>query len=377
MERLSDADAWAILNCMGDGVYVTDVERHILFWNKAAEQITGWKAEDLLGQSCFNSILSHIDKDGRRLCGRDHCPLHRSIVTGESSECPLMFAKKSDGARIPLQTTVAPLRDGNGVIIGGVEVFRDLSPTFGDLQKAKAIQSISLRHDLPPDGRVGFETLYIPHDVVGGDYYGVRRLNSDQYGFFLADAMGHGLAAALYTMYLSALWDRYFPLLKIPSAFAAKMNSELSRIAGQGEAFAAGVCGMLDLSRQELLFAGAGNPPAIRIHADGGFELLDCSGVPFGVMADAPYHDVRVAVHPGDRLLFFSDGATEICRADGKQLGIEGLIGILKRHGYPESSIQAAPIAEELLTYSNAIRLEDDVTFMEIRLARDLVPCQP
>ena len=99
-----------------------------------------------------------------------------------------------------------------------------------DLEKAKAIQSVSLEQELPEDARIHFATHYIPHDVVGGDYYGIRQLDADHYGFFLADVMGHGLAAALYTMHLSSLWDRYHRLLTSPPAFAVKIGNELNRI---------------------------------------------------------------------------------------------------------------------------------------------------
>ena len=204
---------------------------------------------------------------------------------------------------------------------------------------------------------------------MGGDYYGIRQISADQYGFFLADVMGHGLAAALYTMHLSALWDRYHPLLKTPAAFAVNISNELSRIVKDGEAFAAGIGGLVDLSRHEVVLAGAGNPPALLFHSSGQCEQLQCSGLPLGVMEDAPYDDVRANVQPGDRLLLFSDGATEIHNADGDLLGVDGLIAILKKLDYPKSSIQFTAIEEELLKYSNNVRLEDDVTLMEVRFA--------
>ena len=265
-----------------------------------------------------------------------------------------------------MQVTVAPIRNSAGQVIGGVEVFRDISPALRDLEKAKAIQAISLEQDLPHDPRIRFATHYIPHDVVGGDYFGIRRLNADQYAFFLADVMGHGLTAALYTMHLSSLWDRYHQLVASPGAFAVKIGNELSRIVKGGESFAAGVCGVVSVDRREVSFAGAGNPPALLIHASGEFEQKECSGLPLGVMEDAPYDETRLACSPGDRLLFFSDGAIEIRNAQDRLLGVEGLIAILKEQGYPASGIQIAAIEEELLKYSNAIRLEDDLTLIEI-----------
>jgi PAS domain S-box-containing protein len=367
MDDRKHIDPQTILDCLGDGVYVTDLERRILYWNKAAERITGWQAGDILGRSCFDGILCHINKDGHPMCGKEICPLRRAMVTGVTGECPLMFAKASDGRLIPMQTAVAPLRDQSGEIIGGVEVFRDLTLTLRDIERAKTIQTISLQHDLPRDERVTFNTHYVPHDIVGGDFYGIRQLNADHYGFFLADVMGHGLAAALYTMYLSALWDRYCPWVATPSAFALKISDELFRVVQGREAFAAGVCGILDLDRLEIVFSGAGNPPAILVHANGEYEQLVCSGLPLGVMKGAPYEETRVQVQPGDCLLFYSDGAVEVDNADGVQLGTKGLVSMLKTLGYPDCDIQSTAIEEALLKYSNTLRLEDDLTFLEMR----------
>jgi sigma-B regulation protein RsbU (phosphoserine phosphatase) len=369
MGDLLNIDATLILDSLGDGVYVTDLDRKIIYWNRAAERITGWLCADIVGRHCFDDILCHVDKDAHQLCGQEHCPLHRSIVTGVGSECPLVFAKRKDGQRIPVQVTVAPIRNAAGEIVGGVEAFRDVSPVFSELEKARSIQSIALQHDLPQDARIQFATHYIPHDIVGGDYYGIRRLDRDRYGFLLADVMGHGLAAALYTMHLSSLWDRYCALLKSPAAFGRKIGNELNRIVRGGEAFATGICGLVDANRREICFAGAGNPPALLIHAGGEFEQVECPGLPFGVMEDAPYEDATLTFQPGDRLLIFSDGAMEIHNAENKLLGVDGLIAILKRLGYPDSGIEGTALEEELLKYSNAIRLEDDLSLIDIRFA--------
>ena len=206
-----------ILDSLSDGVYVCDKDRRIVFWSQAAARITGWESADVIGRQCLDDVLAHIDKDGHRLCGEEFCPLHRAMVTGTQSTVGLMvFARGKEGNRIPMQVTVAPIRDPAGEIIGGVESFRDMSAVLTDLERAKRIQALSLETDLPEDPRVRFSTHYVPHDLVGGDFYAIRRLDDDHYGFLLADVMGHGVAAALHTMHLSSLWDRHCHLLVEP-----------------------------------------------------------------------------------------------------------------------------------------------------------------
>ncbi len=63
MGDLLNIDATLILDSLGDGVYVTDLERKIIYWNRAAERITGWVGADIVGRHCFDDILCHVDKD--------------------------------------------------------------------------------------------------------------------------------------------------------------------------------------------------------------------------------------------------------------------------------------------------------------------------
>jgi hypothetical protein len=50
-------------------------------------------------------------------------------------------------------------------------------------------------------------------------------------------------------------------------------------------------------------------------------------------------------------------------------LGVNGLISILTTIGYPDSEIQITAVEEALLKYSNTVRLEDDLTLIEVRFA--------
>jgi PAS domain S-box-containing protein len=358
MEHVGNLDVAAIIDSLRDGVYVCDRDRRITYWSKSAERITGWSAEDVVGRQCFDNVLCHVDKDGHRLCGEEYCPLHRAIVTASGSKGSLLvYAQGKDGRRIPMQVTVAPIRDAFGQVVGGVETFRDASDMVHDLERAKAIQQLALQHDVPEDPRVTFTTHYIPHGIVGGDYYAIRKLDGDRYGLMVADVTGHGVAAALYTMHLSSLWDRYRHLVANPTEFAAKTNEELAGVVKGEGSFATAVCGLVDLAGGVFRFAGAGGPPVLLVRPEGTFDRIENPGLPLAIMEGATYEEVRVEIHPGDRLLLFSDGAVEVQNAAEEMLGIEGLVDILKKQGYPAADIRMAALEEDLLKYSNAIRL--------------------
>ena len=116
-----------ILDSIPSGVYATDTKRRIFYWNKRAEIITGWKAEEIIGKSCYTSNLDHIDKCGTELCNLS-CPLFDSICKSNVNQAHVLVRHK-DGYRIPIIVNTYPIYDKNNKIIGGYEVFyEDTTP---------------------------------------------------------------------------------------------------------------------------------------------------------------------------------------------------------------------------------------------------------
>ena len=359
-----------LIDSLTEGVYVCDLERTITYWSKSAEQITGWTQDDVVGKRCCDNVLCHVDKDGHKLCGKEYCPLHRSMVTGTpSSGSLLVFAQAKRGGRVPMRVSVAPLRDDAGQVIGGVETFRDASDEVHDLERARAIQQLALSQELPDDPRVAFTTHYIPHDIIGGDFYAIERLDDDRYALMMADVMGHGIAAALYTMHLSQLWQRFHHTLIEPAKFAASVNNELVKVLKTDHSFATCLAALVDLREGVFRFAGAAAPKVLCSRTDGTCEFIGNPGLPLGVMADEAYDEVAIPIEGTDRLLLFSDGAIEIMDSNGAMLGADGFLGLLRTQGYPDKGISMHALEEALLKYSNAIRLPDDLTLIDIAFA--------
>jgi len=115
----------AVMNSIFDGVYIVDRDRRIIFWNRGAEEITGYTADEVAGRRCADNILNHIDENGRLLCTAA-CPLQHTLLTGEEVRAKVYPLHKS-GRRFPVMTHIAPLEDGEGDIVAGIEVFRDIS----------------------------------------------------------------------------------------------------------------------------------------------------------------------------------------------------------------------------------------------------------
>lgn len=110
-----------ILDAITDGVYAVDKDRKILYWNKAAEKLTGYTSAEVVGASCAENMLCHIDAKGRELC-TNGCPLKPAINDGTPSELSGFFHHKS-GYRAPAKIKVSPLTNDLGEVIGAVEHF--------------------------------------------------------------------------------------------------------------------------------------------------------------------------------------------------------------------------------------------------------------
>jgi len=104
-----------------DGFYLLDRKRRITYWNPAAERITGYAAEEVLGKSCADNILVHVDAQGRNLC-QGMCPIAATMDDEESRQAEV-FLKHKKGHRVPVNVRTAPLRGKDDRVVGGMEIF--------------------------------------------------------------------------------------------------------------------------------------------------------------------------------------------------------------------------------------------------------------
>lgn len=108
-----------ILDSIADGVFTIDLDFNITYFNGAAQKITGVSSDQALGQKCFDVFRANI-------C-QTTCALGETIKTGKQRINLPIDILNSEGYRIPASVSTSVLKDKDGQIIGGVEIFRDLS----------------------------------------------------------------------------------------------------------------------------------------------------------------------------------------------------------------------------------------------------------
>lgn len=182
-----------------------------------------------------------------------------------------------------------------------------------ELRLAARLQQDFLPRELPQIGKVQFHSLFRPAGYVSGDLYDVMRLDEKHVGFYVADAVGHGVPAALLAMFLKHALQtkqthaRGYTLLD-PGEALRRLNCAFVEQNLTQSTFATAVYGMINTETLELRFARAGHPCPILMRADGAVEDLDSHGSLLGVFPDETFDVYTTQLAPGDRLLIYTDG---------------------------------------------------------------------
>jgi serine phosphatase RsbU (regulator of sigma subunit) len=182
-----------------------------------------------------------------------------------------------------------------------------------EMRLAARLQQDFLPKTLPQLGRVHFHTVFRPAGYVSGDLYDVMRLDETHIGFYMADAVGHGMPAALLTMFIkNALVTKQITTdgyrLLPPAQSMARLNDVLVGQHLSHATFATAIYGLINTETLELTFARGGHPAPLLLRANGSIEELKAEGSLLGIFEDEKFDECKVLLAPGDRLFLFTDG---------------------------------------------------------------------
>jgi len=184
-----------------------------------------------------------------------------------------------------------------------------------ELELASKMQSMLIPSPdaLPNNGKIDVSAYYLPHFEVGGDYYDFIQLNTNEYGFCVADVSGKGISAAILMSNFQANIRALFNSKTSLSNLVKKLNDTIMQNAN-GEKFITMFIGKYNSASRELKYINAGHNPSI--FYDGktkevSFLHLGCIGV--GMFDEIPkIAEGHVHVHPGSRLICYTDGLVEL-----------------------------------------------------------------
>jgi serine phosphatase RsbU (regulator of sigma subunit) len=237
-----------------------------------------------------------------------------------------------------------------------------------EMRDARHFQQRLLPESLPAAGRFVLNARYLPALEVGGDFYDVLPCGDDRWAVLLADAMGHGIQAALTTALLKFAFACSVEPDRPPGDILRSMNSILRRGLPTGIFVAAAVL-QFDSRSGDVWVVNAGLPhPFALRRAAARAERLAVNGMLLCAVADDQYvvdSGSTLRLEPGDRLVMFTDGLTETEGDDGRRFEDDHLVGLLDREATGEGDLLETMISAVGRFRRSATR-EDDLTIISI-----------
>ena len=103
-----------LLDNLNEGVYLLNSDRQITYWNRGAENLTGFTQSDVLGKRCSDAVILHINEDGKNICDTD-CPVVKTMNDGRSREQEIYLHHKQ-GHRVPVKVRIVPIQDKKQIL---------------------------------------------------------------------------------------------------------------------------------------------------------------------------------------------------------------------------------------------------------------------
>jgi hypothetical protein len=182
------------------------------------------------------------------------------------------------------------------------------------LRLAGLVQQDFLPTQLPNTDRIKWATVFLPAEWVSGDIYNVVRIDEKHIGFYVADVVGHGMPAALLTIFLKqalvmrATVENTYHIYS-PAEVMKNLNKRMASQKLSGYQFATCCYCLLNIETLELTYARAGHPYPVFIRPGEEPKQLEVRGSLLGVFKDAEYSEDKIQLKPGDKILLYSDGA--------------------------------------------------------------------
>lgn len=302
----------------------------------------------------------------------DHCSMAVVLAGGDSRHRAMIIAAGADeclSGEIDAMELATRLHRLANVAALAADAAEQRLRLNRELQQARRIQHYILPLVPPKVPGVSIVAEYLPAAVLGGDFFDIIQLDEQRVGFFMADVVGHGVAAALNTMLIKSqlvVWARSG--ISVCETMGL-LNDSLSRLVDLE--YATAVYGMLDLSNWTLEYSLAGHPSPMLIRPDEPVVALPVPaptqprpgmrvGLPLGMFESGAYISRTIDIRPDDRIMFYTDGLIEWRAESGDRLGLDGLCHLLGEIGHRPLEDQVAWLMHSMRQRSGANAAPDD-----------------
>jgi phosphoserine phosphatase RsbU/P len=259
-----------------------------------------------------------------------------SPLTIPAGPIPIHFASIADFTSILVIVLI--------IFVRFLRIHRDQERVTSELAAARSVQELMIPLEKPATPGFEVDSIYSPANEVGGDFFHIQSTGDGGLLVVIGDVAGKGLKAAMNVSMLMGA------LRRTPECSPAKILESLNRVLTGSESFTTCQAAWFG-ANGELTLANAGHlPPYLNSQ-----EIAVPGALPLGVLPDMIYEEVRLYLHPGDRILLLSDGVVEARRPSGEIFGFDRVHNL--------SNQTAFYVAEAAKDFGQ----EDDITVLSVR----------
>ena len=238
------------------------------------------------------------------------------------------------------------------------------------MQIAKDVQ-LSLLPSQPPDIE-GYDiaSICIPTYEIGGDYYDYIKLDEKNIGIIIADVSGDGVPAALIMSAFRALLFNQIKTNSNPAELMTVLNKLIPDVSRKRD-FITSVYAKLNLENHNFYYSNCGHIPSFLVRADGRLELLDKGGAALNILPDTKYESALIKINPGDQIVFYTDGVTEIFNSQSIEYGFERLKKVVMDSKENTAAEMIDKIVQSTKDFSNSDLYRDDFTIIVLKRKKE------
>ncbi len=350
-----------------EAIFVTDLTGRIQIVNESFEKITGYKAEEAVGQN------PRILKSGRHP-ERYYQAIWESLKKNGQWQGEFINRRKN-GELYYQRTTIATIKDKDNKPISYCAIFSDVTKTkeaerklISDLELARKLQKSVLSKPIKNES-IHIDGTYLPSAELAGDMYAWYQIDENRYGVILFDIMGHGVASSLVSMSITSLLRGIITESIKPEKLFAELNQHMRLLYRQNgmdqSYFFTAIYVLIDVKERIIEYSSAGHPPGFLMMEDGEVQDLDVGCPPIGLLPELIIETGKMPLKGRSQLFLYTDGLADSLGKDTAE-NIEKLKKLVVGLGEVDSTQLLERVLEE--TNSKDSRFDDDVTMVAITI---------
>ena len=238
-----------------------------------------------------------------------------------------------------------------------------------ELELARQVQQSMLPRTFPPVPGYAFAARNVSARQVGGDFYDVFPLGPDRFGLVIADVSGKGMPAALFMALTRSLLLAEARRDPSPAAVLASVNDLLLDL-GEPNMFVTVFYGVVEAATRRLTFARAGHDRPMLLRGET-VMTLDARGMALGLFESSQIALAEAAIDllPGDRLVLYTDGMTDIQAPGGALYDLARFTALLQEHASQTPDALSDAVFAALAAYQAEADQFDDMTMLVTAVA--------